>query len=159
MMLSRVKPLHDKVIATSSSVNDAEHKMSALDSKRKALELRLKDLAKGFEDATIDKNDQETKTIKMTEMLNTATHLRQALQKETSRAEQIHSSLNIRLSCIDGAASMASAFTTYLGPYQHGFRRMMLTVQWPHCLRERGIPLVIDTVSSGIDDTEDDLSN
>ena len=77
MMLSRVKPLHDKVISTTSAVDDAEHKMSTLDSKRKALEARLKDLAKGFEDATIDKNDQEKKTIKMTEMLDTATHLRQ----------------------------------------------------------------------------------
>lgn len=77
MMLSRVKPLHDKVISTTSAVDDAEHKMSTLDSKRRALETRLKDLAKGFEDATIDKNDQEKKTIKMAEMLDTATHLRQ----------------------------------------------------------------------------------
>ena len=42
---------------------------------------------------------------------------------------------------------MAAGFCTYLGPYSHNFRRMMLTVQWPHCLRERGVPLVIDTVS------------
>lgn len=77
MMLSRVKPLHEKVISTTAAVDDAEHKMATLDSKRKALEVRLKDLAKGFEDATIDKNDQEKKTIKMAEMLSTATHLRQ----------------------------------------------------------------------------------
>lgn len=77
MMLSRVKPLHEKVISTTAAVDDAEHKMATLDSKRKALEVRLKDLGKGFEDATIDKNDQEKKTIKMGEMLSTATHLRQ----------------------------------------------------------------------------------
>lgn len=41
---------------------------------------------------------------------------------------------------------MASAFCTYLGPYHHNFRRMMLTVHWPNCLRERGVPLVIDSI-------------
>lgn len=77
MMISKVKPLHDKVVSTTSAVDNAEHKMATLDSKRKALEVRLKDLAKGFEDATIDKNDQEEKTIKMDRMLNTAANLRQ----------------------------------------------------------------------------------
>ena len=41
---------------------------------------------------------------------------------------------------------MAAAFATYLGPYHHNFRRVMLTVHWPNCLRERGIPLVIDSL-------------
>lgn len=76
MMISKVKPLHDKVVSTTSAVDNAEHKMATLDSKRKALEVRLKDLARGFEDATIDKNDQEEKTIKMDRMLNTAANLR-----------------------------------------------------------------------------------
>ena len=77
MMISKVKPLHDKVVSTTSAVDNAEHKMATLDSKRKALEVRLKDLAKGFEDATIDKNDQEEKTVKMDRMLGTAANLRQ----------------------------------------------------------------------------------
>lgn len=76
-MISKVKPLHDKVVSTTSAVDNAEHKMATLESKRKALEVRLKDLAKGFEDATIDKNDQEEKTIKMDRMLSTAGNLRQ----------------------------------------------------------------------------------
>lgn len=71
----------------------------------------------------------------------------QALKSETARSEQIYTSLAVRLACIPGAAAMAAAFCTYLGPYHHSFRRMMLTVHWPHCLRERGIPLVIDSVS------------
>nr|KAG5694046.1 hypothetical protein BaRGS_025625 [Batillaria attramentaria] len=99
MMLSKVKPLHQK-----------------------ALEVRLADLARAFEEATIDKNEQEEKTVKMRKILDTAAQLRR-----------------------EGCA-MAAGFATYLGPYHHNFRRVMLTVHWPNCLRERGIPLVIDSV-------------
>ncbi|KAJ8316217.1 hypothetical protein KUTeg_006231 [Tegillarca granosa] len=48
---------------------------------------------------------------------------------------------------------MAAAFCTYLGPYHHNFRRVMLTVYWPNCLRERGVPLVIDSID-GLKDQE-----
>ena len=41
---------------------------------------------------------------------------------------------------------MSGAFATYLGPYHYNFRRLMLTVHWPNCLRERGVPLVIDSI-------------
>ena len=76
MMISKVKPLHQKVDETTQAVDDAEHKMSTLENKRKALEVRLSGLAKGFEEATIDKNEQEEKTIKMKKMLETAAQLR-----------------------------------------------------------------------------------
>ena len=76
MMISKVKPLRQKVEETTSAVDDAEHKMSTLENKRKALEVRLAELAKGFEEATIDKNEQEDKTIKMKKMLETAAQLR-----------------------------------------------------------------------------------
>jgi len=56
--------------------------------------------------------------------------------------------LKARLSYVSGAVAMAAAFATYLGPYSHSFRRLMLTVKWPHCLRERGVPLVFDSVDS-----------
>lgn len=38
--------------------------------------MRLSDLAKGFEEATIDKNDQLEKTLKMEKSLETAGRLR-----------------------------------------------------------------------------------
>ena len=75
-MISKVKPLHQKVDETTQAVDDAEHKMSTLENKRKALEVRLSGLAKGFEEATIDKNEQEDKTVKMKKMLETAAQLR-----------------------------------------------------------------------------------
>lgn len=76
LMHSRVKPLHKKVEETAKEVEEAEHKMKTLEIKRSALETRLQELAKGFEEATIDKNNQEEKTQKMDKMLDTAARLR-----------------------------------------------------------------------------------
>ena len=42
----------------------------------KALDVRLSEMAKGFEEATIDKNTQEEKTISMDKQLETAARLR-----------------------------------------------------------------------------------
>ena len=41
-----------------------------------ALEARLKDLAKAFEEATIDKSDQETKMDRINKVLLTAAQLK-----------------------------------------------------------------------------------
>lgn len=49
---------------------------------------------------------------------------------------------------------MAAAFATYLGPYKHAFRRKMLTIYWPECLQERGVPLLFDDAPHTVIDTE-----
>lgn len=54
-------------------------------------------------------------------------------------------SISNREVAISGGVAMATAFATYLGPYSFAFRREMLTVHWPKCLEERGVPLVLDT--------------
>ncbi|XP_069115919.1 uncharacterized protein [Argopecten irradians] len=146
MMISKVKPLHQKVEETTQAVDDAEHKMATLENKRKGLDVRLDDLAKGFEEATIDKNEQDEKTVRMKKMLETAAQLRRTLKGERKRCEQIFDSYERRILSVPGGCAMSAALATYLGPYHHNFRRMMLTVHWPNCLRERGIPLVIDSI-------------
>ena len=72
--------------------------------------------------------------------------LLQVLRREQRRIQNIISSLSVREACIAGGVAMAAGFATYLGPYLYNFRRLMLTVHWPNCLRERGIPLVIDSI-------------
>ncbi|KAK3108743.1 hypothetical protein FSP39_014630 [Pinctada imbricata] len=146
MMISKVIPLHQKVEETTAAVDEAEHKMATLENKHKSHEVRLADLARGFEEATIDKNEQEEKTISMKKKLETAAQLRRILKGERQRCQQIYDSYERRLVAIPGGCAMAAAFSTYLGPYHHNFRRMMLTVHWPNCLRERGIPLVVDSI-------------
>ena len=68
----------------------------------------------------------------------------QVLRREQARIQQVIESLPNREAAIAGGVAMAAAFSTYLGPYHYNLRRLMLTVHWPNCLRERGIPLVID---------------
>lgn len=72
----------------------------------------------------------------------------QILRQEQSRIQQVLNSLPHRLAAIPGGVAMAAAFVIYLGPYHYNFRRLMLTVHWPNCLRERGVPLVIDSIDS-----------
>ena len=70
----------------------------------------------------------------------------QILKGERQRCQQIYDSYDRRKLAISGGCAMAAGFATYLGPYHHNFRRVILTVHWPNCLRERGIPLVIDSI-------------
>jgi len=53
--------------------------------------------------------------------------------------------LQDRLDWVTGAAAVSAGFATYLSAYPHTLRRMLLTVDWPQCLAERGIPLVFDS--------------
>lgn len=36
----------------------------------------------------------------------------------------------------------------YLGPYTYGFRRLMLTAHWIKCIKDRGMTIVFDQISS-----------
>ena len=51
---------------------EADQKLNSLNKKSDALQARLKDLAQNFEEATVDKKEQEEKVIKMQHKLNTA---------------------------------------------------------------------------------------
>ena len=68
------------------------------------------------------------------------------LRREKVRIQQVIDSHPNREAALPGGIAMAAAFASYLGPYHYNFRRLMLTLHWPNCLRERGIPLIIDSV-------------
>ena len=50
---------------TGEELREAEGKMVTLESRREALETRLRELAKNYEKATVDKNNQDQATLKM----------------------------------------------------------------------------------------------
>ena len=54
---------------TAEELKEAEGKMVYLDSRREDLEGRLNELAKNFEKATIDKNNQEQATLRVDEQV------------------------------------------------------------------------------------------
>jgi dynein heavy chain len=79
LMLKRVKPLHAKVKEIDEEVKEADSKLASLNRKSEALQARLKDLAQNFEEATVDKKEQEERVSKMKSHLKTATELNQVI--------------------------------------------------------------------------------
>lgn len=81
----------------------AQHRLRQLESKKEALESRLQDLALGFEQATVDKNEQENKQIEMQEHLQEAAYYRQVFAEERERrttvAEAYHVSCKFGIAC------------------------------------------------------------
>ncbi len=57
-----------------------------------ALEVRLIDLARGFEEATIDKNQQEEKAQRMDKMLDTAAALKRVTTQTSNIGKGIRTS-------------------------------------------------------------------
>lgn len=121
--------------------------MTTLNRKSDALNARLKDLAQNFEEATVDKKEQEEKCVKMKQQLQTASDLNTILAREFDRNMQIYESLQERIFCLPGACALTAGFLVYLGPYQFPFRRIMLTNHWIKCLADRGLPLVLDSLN------------
>lgn len=75
LMIQRVKPLHQKVEEIEKEVKEADQKLGTLNRKSEALNARLKDLAQNFEEATVDKEEQEENVAKMNKQLQTASDL------------------------------------------------------------------------------------
>ncbi|XP_069470025.1 uncharacterized protein [Ambystoma mexicanum] len=143
---SKVKPLHSKVEEMKVALEEAEQKMKSLQQRKDALIARLKDLETSFEDATVDKSKQEQKTIQISQKLQKAGALIQLLQVESNKYAQIIGSLQDRLSGLPGSTAIAAGFVSYLGAYATLFRQLILTVEWPRALKERGFPLRIDFI-------------
>ena len=61
----KVRPLKEKVDLTGEELREAEGKMVSLESRRGELEQRLRELAKNYEKATVDKNNQQEATVNM----------------------------------------------------------------------------------------------
>ncbi|KAM4702001.1 uncharacterized protein O3C94_002925 [Discoglossus pictus] len=146
ILSSKVKPLRSKVEEITVALEEAEQKMTTLQQKKKALIFRLSDLEKGFEEATVHKNKQQQRAIEISQKLEQAASIAQLLEEEREKYSAIMGSLPERLSGIPGTTAMAAGLVSYLGAYEHLFRQLMLTVEWPKALKERGFPLMVDSI-------------
>ncbi|XP_075192459.1 uncharacterized protein LOC142291659 [Anomaloglossus baeobatrachus] len=146
ILTSKVKPLQNKVSEITTALEEAEQKITTLQQRKKALLLRLADLEKGFEEATMHKNKQQQRTIEIAQRLDQAAKIAQLLDEENKKYCAIVSSLPDRLSGIPGSTAMAAGLVSYLGTYEHQFRQLMLAVEWPMAVKERGFPLMIDSI-------------
>ncbi|MGH0150312.1 UNVERIFIED_CONTAM: hypothetical protein FKN15_050184 [Acipenser sinensis] len=129
-----------------AALEQAVQKMNTLQAKKSTLLRRLDELEKGFEEASIDKTDQERKTSETMSQLEYLSSLAEILQMEHNKYSVVSSSLPERFTGLLGSTAMAAGLLTYLGPYEYLFRRLILSVEWPLCLKERGLPFLIDSV-------------
>ncbi|XP_018424228.1 PREDICTED: dynein beta chain, flagellar outer arm-like [Nanorana parkeri] len=146
ILTSKVKPLQSRVTEMTIALEDAEQKMISLQQRKKALLLRLSDLQRGFEEATMHKNKQQQRTVEIANKLDQAAQVAPLLEDENKKYAAIVSSLPDRLSGIPGSTALAAGLVSYLGAYEHHFRQLMLTVEWPMAVKERGFPLMIDSI-------------
>ncbi|KAM8977325.1 uncharacterized protein RCH25_043181 [Pelodytes ibericus] len=146
ILASKVKPLQSKVEEMTIALQEAEQKMTTLQQKKRALILRLSDLERGFEEATVHKNKQQQRTVEISEKLDRAGSLAQLLEDERRKYASVVNAFPDRLSGIPGSTAMAAGLVSYLGAYEHHFRQLMLTVEWPMALKEKGFPLMIDSI-------------
>ncbi|XP_053311944.1 dynein axonemal heavy chain 9-like [Spea bombifrons] len=146
ILASKVKPLQSKVEEMTIALQEAEQKMTTLQQRKHALILRLSDLERGFEEATVHKNKQQQRTIEISQKLEQAANVAQLLEEEKKKYALVVSSLPERLSGIPGSTAMAAGLVSYLGAYEHNFRQFMLTMEWPMALKEKGLPLMIDSI-------------
>ena len=167
LKVQRITPLQKRLAETEANVAEADAKLSTLNNKRESFDKRLADLAMGFEEATVDKQEQEKKVLEMQGRLEDAKGLRQLLQAEMERCKQIVSSCKKRLeTTMFGRCAIAAATVAYLGPFQPSFRQEMLLRCWPICVQKRGLPLIFEKIdkirgcvieaSIGIDGTGDE---
>ncbi len=145
-MIQHVRPLWQKCVEIEREVREADQKLTALDRKSDALSNRLRDLAENFEEATVDKEEQQEKVARMKQQLQTASELNIILSREFDRNMQVYESVQERIFCLPAACALAAGFLVYLGAYQFPFRRIMLTNNWIKCLHDRGLPLVLDAL-------------
>lgn len=75
LMIHHVQPLYQKCVEIEKEVKEADQKLTSLDRKSEALNNRLKDLAENFEEATVDKEEQQEKVARMKQQLQTASEL------------------------------------------------------------------------------------
>lgn len=72
----------------------------------------------------------------------------QILSRELERTSQIFQSSGERQSTLNGTCAIAAGFLVYLGGFTYGFRRLMLTVHWIKSIRDRGMTILFDQISS-----------
>ena len=72
----------------------------------------------------------------------------QVISNLTNDWKQRLISLDVKSENISSEVLLAAAFSVYMGPYDEGFRKEMLTKHWFQCLANQGMPVDFTAVSA-----------
>jgi len=140
-----VEPKKAAVRAAQQRLADANAKKAEMDELVARLNEALAVLQAQFQQAMDEKNAAEAEAAKCARRLDSAQRLVNALGSESERWNQAIVDLGEKLIVITGDVLLASAFVSYVGPFNKKFRDMITNVKFLEFFKKMKIPMSADT--------------
>ena len=145
-----VEPKKAAVRAAQQKLSDANAKKEEMDTLVKKLTDELAILQAEFQKAMDEKNAAEAEASKCARRLDSAQRLVNALGSESERWNQAIIDLGEKIFVITGDVLLASAFVSYVGPFNKKFRDMIMNDKFLGFFRKMKIPISADPNPLGI---------
>ncbi|XP_066552372.1 uncharacterized protein LOC136718521 [Amia ocellicauda] len=129
-----------------AALEEAVQRLKSQQARKGVVLRRLEELQTGFEEASIDKNEQERRGTESARQLSYLDSLEEILHFEHRKHTLSSCAVAERTQGLLGSTAMAAGLLCYLGPYEHLFCQLLLSLEWPKCLRDRGLPFLIDSL-------------
>ena len=142
----KVKPLMDALDGALEARLAAEESLALAQESVDAANKILSDLREALMRATVEKQEVEVEKVKCQDKLNLAERLLNGLASEGTRWGNDIKDLEIEKNTMLGDVVLASAFVSYIAPFDAVYRNRIWRELWIPDILERGIPL-----SPGID--------
>jgi dynein heavy chain len=140
-----VEPKKAAVRAAQERLAAANAKKAEMDELVATLNAALAVLQAQFQKAMDEKNAAEAEAARCARRLDSAQRLVGALGSESERWNQAIVDLGEKLIVITGDVLLASAFVSYVGPFNKKFRDMITNVRFLDFFRKMKIPMSPDT--------------
>jgi dynein heavy chain len=152
----KVKPLMDALDQSNADKMAAEGSLALANESVAAANKVLADLREMLKKATIEKQEVEREKVACLARLDLAERLLNGLKSEGTRWGNDIKNLEVEKNTMLGDVLLASAFVSYISPFDAVFRNRIWRDMWMPDIIERGIP-----ITPGIDvkDTLSDESN
>lgn len=140
-----VEPKKAAVRAAQQRLADANAKKAEMDELVARLNEALAVLQAQYQKAMDEKNAAEAEAARCARRLDSAQRLVGALGSESERWNQAIVDLGEKLIVITGDVLLASAFVSYVGPFNKKFRDMITNVKFLDFFKKMKIPMSADT--------------
>ncbi|KAL5253857.1 hypothetical protein ACHWQZ_G013584 [Mnemiopsis leidyi] len=144
-LLNKVQPAIVRVEKATQALDIARQKLAVMESKINVLQERLDGLQGSYEQATIDKDHQNSQTIQMRGGLAAAVSFTDALKNMEKTWSNELASIPLLKEHLEGSAAIAAASSVYMGSYPYSEQLNLPTEKWLPCLSEHSISVKLNT--------------
>jgi len=139
-----VEPLKQAVRDATQQLQEANEKKEAVDALVAKLQAELSVLEADFQKAMDEKNAAEAEAARCERRLDLANRLVKALGSESERWSNSIIDIGEKLQVIVGDVLLASAFVSYVGPFNKKFRDMITNDKFLNFFKQYKIPMSND---------------